>query len=628
MKFKAFIIVLFLLTLAGFTVEATRHIEKENAPASAAKEKGVMLMNRIGPSTSELYLANADGTNERKLLADSTYDYHASFSADGKWIVFTSERNGDGQADLYRVRADGTGLERLTDSPAADDQGALSPDGTKLAFVSSRGNYKSNIWILDLKTRRLRNLTGQADIQGDPTKPNGFFRPSWSPDGKWIAFSSDRNTAWTGHSNGRGWEHLQENSIYLVRPDGKEFRRIYSQSGLSAGAPKWSPDSKQIVFYELPVEQTWKAHWPGVVATTTSQIVSVNVTTGERVERTTGAGLKVAPQFLPKSDNADSIGYLIKAGPNEGVGYVGGPSSNASFKRKLRSPSWSPDGKTVIYEQVSFKPRAQNKLLYSWDANYEYRYTDVFPSFSKDGKLLVTDKNVDSSIAIMDADGSNKSRPFVAQGGSAFSPSWSPDSQWIVFGFGGFLQDRYQKPAKLMLVKRDGTGLQSLTEGEPNTGFPSYSPDGKQIVYRVWGNKETGETGLRTMNLADRSVRVLTTGYDNVPFWSPTDERIVFTRKVDNNFDVYTIRPDGTNLRRLTNSLANDGHAVWTADGQHILWSSGQPGWKDEAAHYDNTFQPYAVIMMMKADGTEKRQLTDSLWEDAMPCFVPLKTQP
>lgn len=627
MKFRNLIVgMLVLFLLIGFTglVEARREQrgnvlpgEKESASTPPAKAKGVMLLNRIGPSASELYVANADGTNERKLFAESTFDYHASFSPDGKWIVFTSERNGDGQADIYRVRTDGTGLEQLTDSPAVDDQGVLSPDGTQLAFVSSRGNYFANIWILDLETKRLRNLTGPRDIQGDPTKPNGFFRPSWSPDGQWIAFSSDRNTEWKGHSDGRGWEHLQESSIYIVKPDGKVFRRI-TQPGISAGAPKWSPDGKDLVFYEIPVEQTWKAHWPGVVATTTSQIISVNVETGQRVERTSGPGLKINPQFL----TAGTIGYLVKAGPNEGLAYTG---SLAAFKRKLRSPAWSPDGKTVIYEQVSFKPRPQNKLLYSWDANYEYRYTDVFPSFAKDGKLLITDKNVDSSVAIMDADGANKFRPFVAEGGVAFAPSWSPDGQWIIFGFGGFLQDRYQKPAKLMRVKRDGTGLQSLTEGPPNVGFPSHAPDGKHIVYRVWGGKETG---LRIMNLENRSVRVLTTEYDNVPYWSPTGEHIVFTRKADNNFDVYTIRPDGSGLLRVTTSLANDAHAVWSDDGKHILYNSGQAGWKDEAAQYDNTFQPYGAIFMMRADGTEKRQLTDSYWEDSMPCFVPKAEHP
>lgn len=53
------------------------------------------------------------------------------------------------------------------------------------------------------------------------------------------------------------------------------------------------------------------------------------------------------------------------------------------------------------------------------------------------------------------------------------------------------------------------------------------------------------------------------------------------------------------------------------------MWNSGEYGFKDEAALYDNSFQPYGSIWIMKADGTQKRQLTDSHWEDAMPCFVP-----
>jgi len=103
--------------------------------------KGVMLMNRIGPSASELYIANSDGSGERKLLAESVFDYHASYSADGKWIAFTSERAGRGQADIYRARPDGTAVERLTDNEAVDDQAALSPDGRSVAFVSTRDSF-------------------------------------------------------------------------------------------------------------------------------------------------------------------------------------------------------------------------------------------------------------------------------------------------------------------------------------------------------------------------------------------------------------------------------------------------------------------------------------------------------
>ena len=124
-----------------------------------------ILLNRIGPSGAELFIANADGSAERSLLAAPGFDYNASFSPDGKWIVFTSERGGS--ADIYRVRADGTGLERLTDDPACDDQAAVSPDGKQLAFVSSRGSGANDIWILDLETRRSRNLTDAPDARAD-----------------------------------------------------------------------------------------------------------------------------------------------------------------------------------------------------------------------------------------------------------------------------------------------------------------------------------------------------------------------------------------------------------------------------------------------------------------------------
>lgn len=598
--------------------------------SGSGAERGVMLMNRIGPSSAELYVANADGTGERKLFSGSTFDLHASFSYDGQWIVFTSERNGLGQADIYRARPDGSAVERLTDSPALDDQGTLSPDGTQLAFVSTGTNMgTANVWILDIKSKRLRNLTGQPGIQGDPSKPNGFFRPVWSPDGKWIAFSSDRNTEWRGHSSGAGWEHVQELSVYIIRPDGTGLRRL-TQDGMCTGAPKWSTDGKRLIFYEIPVEQTWAAHWPGQDNSTTSQIVSVDVETGARQVHTTGPGLKVMPQFLANG----VIGYLAKAGPSKGLAYIdtaktaGSNNSEATagggtrlVAGDMRSPAWSPDGKLVVYERVGFRPRPQNLSLFSWDPAHEYRYTDVFPSFSKDGKLLITRKDGDSSLDILDADGSNRQEVFPSNGGTAFSPGWSADGQWIVFGYGGFLQARNRQPAKIMMVKRDGTNLTTLTEGMPNAGFPSFAPDGKHIVYRVWGGDQQG---LRIMNVEDRSVRVLTTEYDNLPYWSPDGQRIVFTRRHNGfNFDIFTMRPDGSDVQRLTTSPANDAHAVWTADGRQIMWSSGVQGWKEEAALYDRTFQPYGQIFIMNADGSGKRQLTDSLWEDAMPCYVP-----
>jgi len=601
--------------------------QKASAAVAQTRKNGVMLMNRIGPSSSELYIANADGTGERKLLENSVFDYHASHSADGKWVLFTSERNGLGQSDVFRARPDGTGIEPLITGPSVDDAAVMSPDGSRIAFVSTRDGYRANVWVLDLASGGLSNLTGGANVQGYPGGPDGFFRPSWSPDSQWLAFSSDRNTDWRGHDQGRGWEHTQELSIYVIQADGQGFRRVASKPGYCLGSPKWSPGGKRIVFYEMTTEQTWGARRPERIASVVSQIVSVDVATGDRVEHTTGPGLKLFPQFL----GATEIAYHRKGGPDEGLFYT---SDRPSVQRVLRSPTWSPDGKTVIYEKMRWREWKQNQPLYSWDPDREYRYTDVFPGLSRDGKLVITEKDQNSSIAIMEPDGSNRTRifeaataglpPELARTGlsGAFAPAWSPDGQWVVFGVGVWFQERRRGKATIMRVRRDGSNLDALTDGVVHSGFPSYSADGKLIVYRVWGEDVAG---LRILDIDSRTTRVLTTEYDNLPGWSPDGSRILFTRKVDAvNFDIYTIRPDGSDLLRLTTNRANDGHAVWTADGR-IMWNSGIYGFRDEAALYDNTFQPYGQIFIMNADGTDKRILTDSLWEDSMPLYVPAK---
>jgi Tol biopolymer transport system component len=617
------------ISAAALVAHVPRVMAQNGIAGAAGSKKGVMLMNRIGPSASDLYIANADGTGERKLLHHGVFEYNASFTPDGNGVVFTSERNGAGQSDVFRASLDGTGIEPVVTGPSVEDAAVLSPDGTRLAFVSTRNGYRANVWVLDLKSGQMRNLTVAEEVQGDPSGPNCFFRPAWSPDGQWLAFSSDRNTDWRGHSAGHGWEHTQELSIYVIRADGQDFRRIASKPTYSLGSPKWSPDGKRVVFYEVTTEDTWGARRPNLVAKVVSQIVSVDVATGARIEHTKGPGLKVAPQFLSNTD----IAYHRKGGPDEGLYYTSG---RPPFKAVLRSPVWSADGQMVIYEKHDFRPRPENQPLYSWDPDWDYRHSDVFPQLSRDGKLVFTEKAKNSSVVIMDPNGSNRRRVFdsdasgldssMVQRGmaGAFQPSWSPDGQWITFGLGEWFQARRTGKARIMRVRRDGSGLEALTDGTIHSGFPSYSADGKEIVYRVWGDEQK-EYGLRILNIETRKTHVLSTEADNLPGWSPDGSRILFTRRVDAvNFDIFTIRPDGSDLLRLTTNRATDGHAVWTSDGR-IMWNSGIYGFRDEAALYDNTFQQYGQIFIMNADGTGKRMITDSRWEDSMPLYIPAK---
>lgn len=138
-----------------------------------------MLMNRIAPGTSKLYISDIDGGNERPLLSDPVFEYHASFSPDGQWVLFTSERNGDGNSDIWRVRTKGSDLQPLVTTPAVEDSVVLSPSGTHAAYASTEGMI-ANIWVLDLVTGNRWNLTDTPAIAATTNKtvPHGYFKPA------------------------------------------------------------------------------------------------------------------------------------------------------------------------------------------------------------------------------------------------------------------------------------------------------------------------------------------------------------------------------------------------------------------------------------------------------------------
>ncbi|MGT2476987.1 hypothetical protein [Paraburkholderia terrae] len=611
-------------------------------PAVAgAAQNGDLLLNRIGPVTSELYVSNADGSGEHRLIATDGFDYHASFSKDGQWIVFTSERDGLGESNLYRVKIDGSGLQRLTDHIAVDDAAVISPaDPNLIAFVSSRrgeaGFGTTNVWTLNIATGALKNVTGS--IPFDTSKPHSYFRPSWSPDGKWLALSSDIGSEWRGHNLPVGWERTQESSIYLIRPDGSGWKKIAGNPGFDEGSPSWSQDGKQVVFYETPVESTWGAHRPEGINSVSSQLVSVDVSSLGRTTLTSTPGLKVFPQYV----SATNVAYHVKGGDTEGI-YTTAGAFRSTAGTGIRSPRYSADGSKMVYEKVTFRPaHANGTPLFSFDRAWNYKYIDVFPQLSADRKKLVyTEKAINSSIAIINPDFSGYTRiydpstsgldPDMVKKGlaGAFQPTWSPDRQWVAFGVGDWFFTRGAGPGRIARIKADGSMSghpEILTDGSINAGFPSYSPDGKKIVYRVWSQKVQG---LRILDLDTRTTTVLTTEADNLPGWSPDGTKIVFTRKQINptdpnkfNYDVFTIKPDGTGLSRLTDDGSNQGHAVWTWDGR-IAYSSGTYGFRDELALYDNSFQPDGQNWVMNADGTDPHAITDTLWEEAMPMYIP-----
>ncbi|MEN3338929.1 MAG: TolB protein [Acidobacteriota bacterium] len=566
------------------------------------------------PHQISVFVANADGTSEHLLVGPTEADYDPVWSPDGASIVFTSERNGS--ADLYRVGADGTGLERLTDSPAYDDQAAFSPDGRRLVFVTTRNGGTADLWTLDLQTKQALALTSGA---------GGDFRPSWSPDGRWIAFSSDRLSNFP-FAHGR-WERLQLANVFVIHPDGTGLKHLTAH-GDFCGSPKWTADSRRVIAYCMGAEQTLDNRRSVPEHPEDTRIVAIDVESGTASDMPAGPGVKFDPSPLPH----DRVGFIRKDG-EQGIYYSDGTRGPAG---QIRAASWSPDGTRVVFHKRVPFDRKPWVRTFSRLGGYELTLTGGGPSFSPDGERYAfvgpAHDGRGAGVAIAPVESDTVDVIYHDDSRNILGPQWSPAGDRVIFGVGSFqaffngfhslflkAEDRAEGGAQIAIVGSDGRGFRELTKGPNNNGFPSLSPDGKRFVYRTFGSE--GE-GLRIMNIETGAVSTLSTGYDNFPLWSPRGDQIMFARLADGFYEIFTMKPDGTAARQLTHGGGNDAHMAWSPDGSQIVFASSRMGFKDEVTYTDAP-QPYGEIFVMQADGTGIEQLTDNQWEEGTPSWRP-----
>ena len=174
----------------------------------------------------DVSVMDADGSDVVALTDDPANDVSPAWSPDGDRIVFVSDRNG--AADLYVVDADGANEERLTDDPAPDEAFAWSPDGDRIAYVSYRGGAdtgsigigNAEVFVIDVRTGRVRNLSRDPAWDGDP---------AWSPDGRWIAFT----------------RRADHGEIWVMRADGSDRRMLEGIPGNAVNdcCPRWRPQT-------------------------------------------------------------------------------------------------------------------------------------------------------------------------------------------------------------------------------------------------------------------------------------------------------------------------------------------------------------------------------------------------
>ena len=178
----------------------------------------------------DIYIMNADGSEQRRLTDDPGHDDSPALSPDGGQIAFLTARHDpsphfpDLAYEIYLIDVDGTDLRRLTTTDAAEDHPAWSPDGERIIFdadYDNDGYYE--IYTIDSGGKNLTRLTtgSQNDQFAD-----------WSPDGQHIAFSSDRNGNW---------------DIFVMNADGSDQKQVTQDSDWQL-FPAWSPNGTQLAF--------------------------------------------------------------------------------------------------------------------------------------------------------------------------------------------------------------------------------------------------------------------------------------------------------------------------------------------------------------------------------------------
>jgi TolB protein len=248
-------------TIVALTVASIVLLTAAPARATTSGKNGRIAFRRFftaGQAWGALFTINPDGTGERQITHPhrKVLDYDPDGSPDGRWLVYAKKwalrgDRGAPRGALFRVRVNGTHRQDLTVATCMPERDcerditpSWSPDGRRIAFSrvsrSETREYEIDIYVMRADGTHLRQVTAPGALWED-------YGPQWSPNGRRLAFfrvDPDR-------------EEDADSALFTVNVDGTQLRRLTTWHLNAAQGQDWSPNGRWIAFSAWPAGQTY-----------------------------------------------------------------------------------------------------------------------------------------------------------------------------------------------------------------------------------------------------------------------------------------------------------------------------------------------------------------------------------